>query len=229
LLHIALNIRVAISQSYSPAAVLLLWLLNEERHVHFSSIGPLARMWRQHAAAMQRLQQHVNEPGVLRLLLQTAVLRGNSAAAGWLCRMPASSQLSVDDAIGLLDCVLGTGGSSSIDMLMLRALCSHLPAAQQLPVSYVAGRILQLVRKPACDPTQKSIRNDALRILAVLPAAQQIPEQTAVQMLKLSLLHQLSFHELLQPVQQLSVETVRSIMFEALDWHRWVMSSWFQQ
>jgi hypothetical protein len=62
--------------------------------------------WERHAAAMEQLQQHVNEPDVLRQLLQTVVLRRQSEASALLCRMSAIHHLSVEDAKGLLAAAL---------------------------------------------------------------------------------------------------------------------------
>jgi hypothetical protein len=66
-----------------------------------------------------------------------------------------------------------------------------------------------------------------LRVLATLPAAQQLPQHAAEDTLQHCLQYGLYFHNVLQPVQQLDVATVYRIMFEALDMYRWAMQSVF--
>lgn len=63
---------------------------------------------------------------------------------------------------------------------------------------------------------------DALLLLLVaLPAAQQVPAQTAELLLLRSLqVGTLSFHKQLPPVVQLDVQAVFRVMYEAIDSYR---------
>lgn len=56
--------------------------------------------------------------------------------------------------------------------------------------------------------------------VAASPAAQRLSEEAAVQVLQICLLNDLSFWEVVQPVQQLSVAAVRNVLFDVLDWYR---------
>jgi hypothetical protein len=180
MLHIALNAQAKFD-GQDRASELLRWLLQDRDGA--SDIVGLGLTWQGHAAAMQQLQQQVNQPDVLRQLLWTAVLRGHFTATALLCRMPASLQLSVDDASDMITSALrSTDGVLDLDYIiapdqLLEAVCQHLPAAKQLPVSYVADKIHKVIeyshrpRGLAGDMFSQPL----LEALCRLPAAKQLP------------------------------------------------------
>jgi hypothetical protein len=59
-----------------------------------------------------------------------------------------------------------------------------------------------------------------LQFLASLPAAQQIDDETAEDILHQCLLQQAPYVFLWQPMQKLGMESVRKLLFDALDWCR---------
>jgi hypothetical protein len=214
LLHIAVN-----GQKSSCACQLLKWLLQDADSSEHRAM--LRHTWRRHTAAMQQLQQHVNQPRVLRKLLQMAVYLEHSDVVALLCQMPAANQLSVDDAGGLINACLGTwsGSRECINIPLLRTVCRSLPGAQLLPVTdltAIFNKVLYLLFDYAEDLADV---DHLLQVLAGLPAAKQVDEETAAHFLRESLHMGLSFHKPLQPVQQLEVATVRKIIFDTLDWY----------
>jgi hypothetical protein len=189
----------------------LLWgagiLLNDEL---------LADTWMHHAAAMQQLQQAVNQADVLYALLEIAIARGHSKAVALLCQMPAASEFDVVDATELLSAALNTFEALPVTQPLIK----QLPAAQRLPVSYIYHRVECIFADPLAYASSIEGADQLLRLLVTLPAAQELPQREAEYVLWQCLQYGLYFHDALRPVRQLDASTVCSTMFEALDMYR---------
>jgi hypothetical protein len=105
---------------------------------------------------------------------------------------------------------------------LLAVLCQRLPAAQQLPASCVVDMIYKVIKHPygCCSSCWKLGLDTMLRDLVALPAAQEIPRETAEDILCHCLLQQMPCLFVQEPMQQLDVGSVRRLPYEAVDWYR---------
>jgi hypothetical protein len=142
-----------------------------------------------------------------------------------LCQqLPAVQQLQVSQVADICSKAINKGlqypDRISLLTALLAALCQQLPAAQQLPVSCVVNMMFDVIKHPCHLGLSDHDTNELLLVVEALPAAQQISEETAGEILQLCVMQQGPLLFVQQPMQQLGVASVRSPLYEAFDWFR---------
>jgi hypothetical protein len=147
-----------------------------------------------------------------------------------LCQhLSTAQQLPVSCVADMIHKVFDGGLDSpdhiSLQRKLLEVLCQHVPAAQQLPVPCVVQLIYKVMKHPYHYGSTTAVAQhqgvDAmLQYLVALPAAQEMSQSTAEDILQLCMKRQVPYVFVRQPLQQLGVAIVRSLMFGALDWYR---------
>jgi hypothetical protein len=120
------------------------------------------------------------------------------------------------------DCIDSPEFISSLTAV-LAVLGQHLPAGQQLPVSCLVDMFYKVIKHPRQNGCWSPDVDTLLHKLVALPAAQQISQETAEDILQLCLLQQVPCLFVQQPMQQLGVASVRQLLFEAVDWYRYAL------
>lgn len=139
-------------------------------------------------------------------------------------QLPAVQQLQVSYVADIFSKAINKGlqhpDRISLLTTLLAVLCQQLPAAQQLPVSCVVEMIYAVIKHPIHHGLWYGNKNELLLVLADLPAAHDIDKDAAEDILQLCLQQQVPLLFTWQPMQQLGVASVRSLLFEALDLYR---------
>jgi hypothetical protein len=108
----------------------------------------------------------------------------------------------------------------SLQTQQLAVMCQHTPAAKQLSAPFLVDMIYMVIRHHCHLDIGLDDIGELLMVLAALPAAQEISPETAEDILQLCLQQEVPLLFVREPMQQLGVASVRSLLYEAIDWCR---------